>query len=304
MSETESDLLNEWFAGQRHYRTWNELATYLGVDKRVISQYHTGTRQVNNPDHRALLFKVTKIPAFANEKPAEPPSADIHPKVARAHRAMGNSERSSGLVVNGVTLRTREELSYYLKRWLEGQPKGTTVAELARMTRIPESTFSNYFSGHGFPGVRNRTEFVALIERLTPSEQQIVVDLAKDNQKKRQMMAEGTEVELKDLINKVLSKFQQLTEEIHRMKDGGEKAARTPSEHAERVLALLYSLDRELQYFRNASVADRDYLRRIVHGQDVGYITSLLRALYDEDKFQSWQLFANYQMVSRGGDQR
>jgi len=304
MSRTESDLLNEWFAGQRQYKTWNELATYLGVDKRVISQYHTGTRRVTNPDHRALLFKVTKIPVFANEKPTELQSSEIPPRESRARRIKGDHERASELVVNGVTLRTREELSYYLKRWLETQPDGTTIAKLARMTRIPESTFTNYFSGHGFPGARNRAEFVALIERLTSSDQQLVVDLAKGNQKKRPKMAEGTEAELKNLLAKVLSKFQQLTEEIHRMKDGGEKAARTPPEHAERVLALLYSLDRELQYFRDASSADRDYLRRIVHGQDVGYITSLLRALYDEDKFQSWQLFANYQMVSRGGDQK
>jgi hypothetical protein len=263
---------------------------------------------VLNPDHRALLFKVTKIPAFASEKPAEPRPAETHPRESRASRVVGDNERSSQLVINGVTLQSREELSNYLKHWLEGQPKGTKVAELARMTRIPESTFSNYFSGHGFPGAHNRAEFVALIERLTSSDQQLVVDLVEDDKKKRPMMAEDTEAELKNLINKVLSKFQQLTEEIHRMKDGGEKAARTPSEHAERVLALLYSLDRELQYFRGASVADRDHLRRIVNGQDVGYITSLLRALYDEDKFQSWQLFANYQMVSResnkDGDQR
>jgi hypothetical protein len=219
---------------------------------------------------------------------------------------MGNEERTSPLVVNGVTLESREELSSYLKDWITGQPEGTTVTKLARMTRIPESTFMNYFSGHGFPGARNRAEFVSLIERLTPSDQQVVVTLSSRHQpRKEPMMPEGIESDLKDLLNKVVSKFQQLTEEIHRMKnDGGEPSPKTPREHAEKVLALLFSLDRELQYFRDASSAERDYLRRVVHGQDVGYITSLLRALYDEDKFQSWQLFANYQMVSGGSGRR
>ena len=118
-------------------------------------------------------------------------------------------------------------------------------------------------------------------------------------------MPDGIESDLRDLLSKVMSKFQQLTEELHRMKvDGGEPAPRTPREHAQRVLALLYSLDRELQYFRNGSNEEREQLRRFVNGQDVGYITSLLKALYDEDKFQSWQLFANYQMVSGGNGKR
>jgi len=304
MSKSEAELLKEWFGTQHQYRTWNELADYLGIDYRVMSHYQRGTRRVVNPDHRALLFKATNIMAYASEKPADlqaPPSGTRRPRAPSRIAPGGESEEP--LVLNGVTLSTRGELSAYLREWLAEQPAGTTITSLRKRTKIPKSTFSNYFSGHGFPGDRNRAEFVSLIEGLTPPDQKITVKVSAKDLLPRKFSTthKGDETEVRDLLDKIEAKFQQLTEEVRKVQlDRGHSTPRTPREHADKLLELLYSLDRELQYFRNGSPSDREQLRRVVHGQDVGYITSLLKALYDEDKFQSWQLFANYQMVSRG----
>jgi hypothetical protein len=271
-----------------------------------MSNYHRGTRRVINPDDRALLFKATGIQVFATERPEDLQAQQPSQRSSRPRKPASSQETEVPLVLNEVTLKNREELSSYLRGWLAEQPPGTTKTKLARMTKIPESTFLNYFSGHGFPGDRNRTEFVSLIEKLTPPDQKIVVKLsARDLPRKASAMPDRAESELRHLLDKVMLKFQQLTEEMHRMRiEEEEPAPMTPREHAQNVLALLYSLDRELQYFRNSSSTGRDQLRRFVNGQDVGYITSLLRALYDEDKFQSWQLFSNYQMVSKGNGGR
>ena len=69
-----------------------------------------------------------------------------------------------------------------------------------------------------------------------------------------------------------------------------------PALHAAEVLKTIRRLGQVLEFFKTGSPTDRDLLRRIVPGADVGYITSLLRALYDEDQFEQWILFSNYAM--------
>jgi hypothetical protein len=54
-----------------------------------------------------------------------------------------------------------------------------------------------------------------------------------------------------------------------------------------------------LEFFKKGSKDDRDVLRKAIPGRDVGYVTSLLRALYDEDQFDAWILFSEYSLRSR-----
>ena len=82
-------------------------------------------------------------------------------------------------------------------------------------------------------------------------------------------------------------------------KEGANTAApskRSSAAHAAEVLRALRQLGQVLEFFKTGSPTDRDLLRRMVPGTDVGYITSLLRALYDEDRFEEWILFSNYTM--------
>ena len=65
---------------------------------------------------------------------------------------------------------------------------------------------------------------------------------------------------------------------------------------AQTVMLLLLSLSSELEFFKTCTENERRIFKKIVPGQDVGYITTLLRALYDEDKFQRWLLFSTYTM--------
>jgi len=227
MSRTESEMLTDWFKSQNKFRTWAEFAKYLGIDHRTISHYHMGRKLVMNPDHRALIYDATKIPAFVKEKPVETGPPNPFAKVR--------------------TIETREEK--------EGG--------LARVVRTKR--------GGNLPVVK-----------------------ADVNEEKRG-----------DDIRRLLLRLLQ---ELKGLESAPERVGRPASPtqpvsargHAQKTLSLLHSLDRELSYFRDASKTEREVLRRIVHGQDVGYITSLLRALYDEDKFESWQLFATYRM--RSGD--
>jgi transcriptional regulator with XRE-family HTH domain len=70
-------------------------------------------------------------------------------------------------------------------------------------------------------------------------------------------------------------------------------------ERAARVKKLLVMLADELEFFKQNSESTRETFQRVVPGEDVGYITTLLRALYDEDQFQRWLLFSKYKMKSK-----
>jgi transcriptional regulator with XRE-family HTH domain len=70
-------------------------------------------------------------------------------------------------------------------------------------------------------------------------------------------------------------------------------------ERAIRVKKLLIRLADELEFFKQDSESMRETFRRVVPGEDIGYLTTLLRALYNEDQFQRWLLFSKYKMKSK-----
>ena len=56
----------------------------------------------------------------------------------------------------------------------------------------------------------------------------------------------------------------------------------------ERVKYLLLLLEDELRWFRDSSKETREIFREVLDLSDVGYISSLLTMLGDEDKFGRW----------------
>lgn len=96
-----------------------------------------------------------------------------------------------------------------------------------------------------------------------------------------------------DLIHNKLTQaniYQEITEK---------PSANNAEARAKIIMRLLMSLSSELEFFKSCTENERKIFKKIVPGQDVGYITSLLRALYDEDKFQRWLLFSSYTMKGK-----
>jgi hypothetical protein len=78
-----------------------------------------------------------------------------------------------------------------------------------------------------------------------------------------------------------------------------EKPKDNADERATRVKRMLVALADELEFFKQNPEQTRTTFRRVVPGEDVGYITTLLRAFYDEDQFQRWLLFSDYKLKSK-----
>lgn len=61
----------------------------------------------------------------------------------------------------------------------------------------------------------------------------------------------------------------------------------------ERLKAILFLLKEELEYFKNSSVENRGILKEKIPGSQVGYIASLLTALYDENQLDIFKKFSS-----------
>jgi hypothetical protein len=77
------------------------------------------------------------------------------------------------------------------------------------------------------------------------------------------------------------------------------KAGESSKEMAQAVLTTIHRLLNELNFFKRGTAADRAAFRRIVPPRDVGYLMTLLKAMFDEDQFQEWLYFAEYNPESR-----
>ena len=88
-----------------------------------------------------------------------------------------------------------------------------------------------------------------------------------------------------------------------RSKEIMEQFEDNPIQRATRIKTLLIKLADELEFFKQKPESVRRTFRKVIPGEDVAYVTTLLRALYDEDQFQRWLLFSDYKLKSKEENQ-
>lgn len=153
----------------------------------------------------------------------------------------------------------RERVAIDLKKWLRSQPQYKTIADLRNPTGIPYTSLKDYFGGKALPSGARLEKLAALTG--APS-----------------LMA------------------------MLPTQSGGRAAssgAPSSAEMARSVFTTIHRLLNELNFFKRGTAADRAALRNVVPARDVGYLTTLLKAMYDEDQFQAWLYFADYNPESK-----
>jgi len=55
--------------------------------------------------------------------------------------------------------------------------------------------------------------------------------------------------------------------------------------------SILNLLELRLRYFKDGNLSDREALRKAIDWVSVGYVSSLMAMLSEEDRFQRWQAF-------------
>ena len=196
---------------------------------------------------------------------------------------------------------TPTEQSLALNSWWRTQSRFRSKRQAAKELGIPQSSFVEYFYGRK----PSRKHSHSLHEATGLD----VFDVAmppgsKVGEPKGPAgpvdMAEAKLSEVSDTLRVLAEQFNNLHGVFETMKEGSKKGRivpfpkrEGPERRAALTVELLYELVVALDTFRS-SPHDRAVLREKVHGPDVGYLISLLNALMDEDRFQTWNAVSSY----------
>lgn len=165
-----------------------------------------------------------------------------------------------------------KELPLRLREWFQSQRKWKTRTELARDLGINSRTFDDYFNGRNLPRGEN------LLKLVNVANLPILIEIQNLNSKNKQYSNTSPSLNKK--------------EETPSSRDKGNPSL----EKAHQVHLSLIKLNELLDFFKKATAEERTELKKTIPPQQIGYITSLLKALYNEDEFQQWIFFSEYKL--------
>jgi methyl-accepting chemotaxis protein len=76
-------------------------------------------------------------------------------------------------------------------------------------------------------------------------------------------------------------------------KNGNKKSS---TDEVEKLANAFYSLAKVLKQFKNCTPEQRKKVKSMIHAQDFGYVTSFMKAMYDEQSFADFMFFADYEL--------
>ena len=171
-----------------------------------------------------------------------------------------------------------------LNEWFARQTKWGSRAELGRALEIKESTLGDYFTGRHQPGPENRQKLFKAtgLECFKPTREEEALEV------KLPMMPQRPEkLEIPwDAIGEQLIEIGKVVARLGKLLT--RSSTSDVVEKVEAVEHALYTLSDELEFFKQGSANSREILRQRLSGPDVGYVATLLKALFDEEKFQNW----------------
>ena len=177
-----------------------------------------------------------------------------------------------------------------LNKWFEKQTKWESRADFARAIEINEKTLADYFRGRHQPSPENRQKLFEATGlecfKPTEAEEALQVELPIPQLEEQGVPWSNVGRQLA-VIGKEIT---QLGELLTRSSTSDEFA------HVRAVEDAMYTLSDGLEFFKKGSPHSRKILRQRLSGPDVGYVTTLLKALFDEEKFQNWLAMTTHEV--------
>lgn len=288
--ETESEAFGEWFSSQRTYSSLSAMERALNITKGYLHLIKDGARRAVDPELRRKLQDATGLKAF-----------DPIANISESSRSAMASEKETSRETITSKMQKEMELPEDLSAQLESAIKklGLTLSRCSERYKIKLGALKKYKSGVRKPASEANIAAVlnilsdarAVNSELGPSAEFKIHDQLTNT---RTLIREVKE--LKERVDQIDTKLTDARMYLEMAK----KPSSTDAEgRARKTLRLLMSLSSELEFFKTCTEDERRIFKKTVPGQDVGYITTLLRALYDEDRFQKWLFFSTYKMKGK-----
>lgn len=288
--EIESGALKKWFSSQRTYGSLSAMERSLSITKGYLHLIRDGSRRALDPELRRKIRETTGLKEFDPLTDAAiSPFFSMSTERRIQHKARAsNTQRDQ---------RLPEDLPNLLRSAIK--KLGLTLNRCAEKYGVKTGALKKYKSGVRRPA--SEKNIIAVLNILKDAEI-LTSDLTPSISFKTEEQSFDIGVLARE-VKALREKIDQIDTRFGEARIYQEMAKKPTSnsveERARNVMKLLMSLSEELEFFKRCSENERRTFKKIVPGQDVGYITTLLRALYDEDKFQRWLLFSTYTMKGK-----
>jgi len=287
--EKEAVAFKEWFTSQRRFSSLSAMERALNITEDYLHLIKDGKRRAVDPDLRRKLHEATGLEIFKPIPNTSGPKASDYKVTELKNHGMH-------VAISQKEGEVPENLSTLLKLALK--KLGLTIPQCSEKYGISPDTLQKYKSGTRKPSSdKNVAAVLNILEdaKMSISAKQVLVE--------KSPTVPEQPVDIKALtreVNALRRKVDEidrklLTAKLYGMPGSKQESVDTEA-RAKRVMQILLTLNNELEFFKQCPETGREIFRKIVPGPDVGYVTTLLRALYDEDKFQRWLLFSNYEM--------
>jgi archaellum component FlaC len=195
----------------------------------------------------------------------------------------------------------KRRLSTFFKNWYVNQTK-YTLTDIAKELKIPHSTLFDYLK-KGQISSKDKANLIIKFIKSHPidneNEELYNKPLQEDvftKIEKNTIFYQIDELNiLIDSLQKNLKNFQiqGSSHQLAKSKSSEDEL----SNHINNFKLALYALNFELNWFKNKTTEERKALRKGINANDIGYITSSLRAMIKgEEVFNDWILTSNYQL--------
>ena len=292
LKETEAEAFRKWFSAQRTYSSLSAMERALNITTDYLHLIRDGTRRATSPELRRKLQEATGLKAFDPVTNASETPISVVANTKQTQRFKGTSDRQK-----------ERSVPEGLPILLESAAKklGLTMEECSEEYKIKLDALKKYRSGVRRPASEKN---ITAVLRILDDTGVVAAEESHPEKAGTHELPVDTEAltrEVRGLREKVDQMDAKLTAARIYQEMGKKATSTNAGEKARTVMRLLMSLSGELEFFKNCTEDERRIFRNTVPGQDVGYITTLLRALYDEDKFQKWLFFSTYTMKGKSG---
>jgi transcriptional regulator with XRE-family HTH domain len=267
------DYLEEWIKNQKIFKKRQEIAKYLHISYSHFGNIILGKRQASSE----LIKKIAIMIDFDNL-----PGKQLKPDLKEDYRY--------------------KEFTELFRKWFyQEQTRFKTQKELAKHLNIDNSTISKYLQGKSYPKekLKERLYEISGIELIKPNYFKDDTSILKSDKIEINKSYEINIDEILKASKKIEKELESLRQFIKDNKNSIRKSRINEASH-KRFARVFYDLAEEIFRFRDSGIKDREKLRSLISPKDVGYVSSFLRALFDEDKFSDFILFSNYEFEMKG----
>ena len=169
-----------------------------------------------------------------------------------------------------------ESLKAELEKWWRGHPEMRNYAVIGRRAGVSAETTRRVFQGSQLPSQSTSNKLKAFVDSPT-------LDICATTRFTIQ-----TSVTTKTRGRTTATQVDDLGIRME------------TKERISRIESLRFEVVEEIEFFKKGTPAERELLKSMLNPSDVGYVTSLLRAFFDEDVFQQWIILSQYKM--KGGE--